>query len=139
MPATRKVTLPPKPRQAVWTPPHLTGWQREAMEQGYFDFAVPKWERLLTSQVAKALTMSRQSVVELVEAGQLEAWRKCITGQRVEYTISRRSALLYLASTATLDPRDLIARAAEWFHALDDRMIAGVRAALIAEMNRRAL
>lgn len=79
--------------------PRLEKWQQEALEQGFFDWAVPSFEWVVTRQAMKALNIGRQSVLDLIGTGQLEARSKNITGERGDYLISRRSLLRYLLST----------------------------------------
>jgi hypothetical protein len=89
-----------------YTPPELTKWQRERLEQGFFDWVLPsRVEWFVTTQAARILDLSADSVTYLAtESHKLEIRYKQIKGERRELLISRRSLLLYIASTCQLDP-----------------------------------
>lgn len=135
MPApTTKAELP------TYTPPPLEKWQRERLEQGFFDWVLPsRLEWFVTSQAAVTLNMSVQSVLNLADLGKLEVQTKQITGNRKEIIISRRSILLHLAANTQLDPRDLATRAIEFIRSIRCAKVLGlIHEATTNELKRRA-
>jgi hypothetical protein len=120
-----------------WTPPRLLKWQEEALREGWFDFAVPRFEWIVTSQAALALGLSVTSTQALCDNGKLETRLKCITGKRNEQQISRRSLLLYLASTTQMDPKDFCNRCVDFVRAIGNRQILTVMQEAIAQELRK--
>lgn len=119
---------PPTPSKPIhpiklstWTPPRLTPWQRDALEQGYFDFAIPRFESVTPIQAARALSLHVTSIYNLRDEGLLETRSKAITGNVEQFVITRRSLLLYAASKWQLSPKDLEERAVEFIRAINSR------------------
>lgn len=79
--------------------------------QGHFDFAMP-WGKLLlnTREVARAIGREQDYVRQLVESGRLEAHQDSAFGERKSSLVTRRSVLVYLAETATYEPRAMQSR-----------------------------
>lgn len=125
-------------KRADYQPPRLLAWQEQALQQGQFDWAVPMFAWVPTSQAAKVLHLSVKSVLNLIELGKLEVEVKCITGGREEYNVSRRSILLYRAANSRLEPRDMLAL---WVDALGaikcPQLLAAVAEAAARELKRR--
>lgn len=121
-------------------PPALAPWQLERLRQGFFDWVLPsRLEWFPTSQAAVSLNMSPDAVVDLVGLGRLEAQVKQITGSRKELNISRRSILLYIAVTSTLDPKDLAKLYVDGIRAIKcPKVLQVVAEAAVAELKRRA-
>lgn len=122
----------------TYKPVALSEWQRRAVEQGEFNWVLPsRLEWFYTSQAADALTISTRSVLNLSEEGKLEVAYRNITGDRKELRISRRSLLLYHASTSQLPPQELAARAVEFIHAIKcPKVLAPIVAAATAQLQR---
>lgn len=121
------------PLGKTWEPPKLEKWQEERQAQCYFDFLIPTRQPWLpTSQAARFLHCSTDSILNLAEAGRLETEIKQYKGERKELNISRRSLLLHRISNMQLDPRELEIRAVEFVHSVKcRRIVAAIKAACI--------
>lgn len=89
----------------TYTEPKLTAEQRRALVQGDFDFLLGSGRRLFTTtQAAAVIGREADYVRALVEDARLEAHSDSALGERKSHLITRRSLLVYLASTANYQP-----------------------------------
>lgn len=115
----------------------LNTWQRELWQQGKFNFDVPPFDWIYTSQAARALGMSDDSVIALCDQGDLEDREVRVKGKRRERQISRRSILLYELRRRNTDPRDLVEKHSEFLDAVKDRdLLCAMRAAIDRRLER---
>lgn len=116
-----------------YSAPMLSSEQEKAHARGDFDFLFPFGKRLLrTDEVAIAIGRSTQYVRELIKAGRLEAHQDSSSGQRGTNLVTRRSVILYLASTASYDSNFVVLHLEAVFKTLRqpfvlDRLIATLK------------
>lgn len=76
-------------------------------EQTHFDFLVPVTKELMRiDEVIAILRREKDRIYNLIECGKLEAHQP--DSRHAHYTITRRSVIAYLASTAQYEPDDFV-------------------------------